>query len=66
MLIVILSHNTTAVQKLIRSKDLYNDFMNKVDKATDVCTDDPAGAFIKSHHNQIKDSFRYKSHNLIL
>ena len=59
MPIIDIDKNIDAISSVIYDNDdLLNEFLQKVDNRTKVCTDDPIGDFIKCEQNRDGDSYR--------
>ncbi len=54
-----LEENINAISNIIyENDDLLNEFLQKVDNRTDICTEDSLGDFIKCEQNRDGDSYR--------
>ena len=59
MPIIDIDKNIDAISSVIYDNDdLLNEFLQKVDNRTKVCTDDPKGEFIMCEQNRDGDSYR--------
>ncbi len=54
-----IDNNIDAISTVVyENDDLLNEFLQKVDNRTQICTDDPKGEFIKCEQNRDGDSYR--------